>query len=143
MSALADSHSKDDNPAASRIRGLGGDVEIDKAKPGRPIIKVIFQGVDVKDSDLACLDGLKDLQVVVLCGGHISDAGVARLKPMNRLKVLHLGYTDITDAALITVGSLDRLETLMLDGNKITDAGLRHIKVRCQSSKTWFFHERR
>lgn len=52
------------------------------------------------DDDLACLDGLSDVDVLDLSGTLVTDAGLSHLWQLKRLQVLMLDGTQVTDRGL-------------------------------------------
>jgi Leucine Rich repeats (2 copies)/Leucine Rich repeat len=82
----------------------------------------------VNDAGLACLEGLSNLESLMLRGRNdVTDAGVAHLARMTSLKGLYLENSQITDAGLASVSGLTGLETLNLARTQIGDGGLAHL----------------
>lgn len=73
-------------------------------------------------------DSYPHVEYVCLASEEFTDTDVARVEHLPRLKVLLLQGTSVTDAGLRHLRGLTQLESLSLDGAKVTDAGLEHLK---------------
>ena len=119
------------NPAADRVdrevQRLGGRVERDENRPGKPIIGIDLQGRDLEDSGLVIFTGLTELQELNLRGTLITDAGLVHLQGLRSLESLNLSETRITDAGLEQLGTLEKLSELTLENTPISDTGLARL----------------
>src|SRR5262245_15342044 len=79
------------------VEGLGGRVERDNSKPGKPVTAVYMRS-KATNAELKELANFKHLTVLSLqlCA-RITDAGFAELAPLTNLTTLDLGYTKVTD----------------------------------------------
>ncbi len=85
-------------------------------------------GSRLSDVDLACLAGMKELEMLHLWGATgVTDEGLRHLAGLSSLRMLHgLGSTEITDHGLAALASLQRLGSLSISGS-LTDAGLQQL----------------
>src|SRR5947209_5260914 len=90
--------------AIVQIEKLGGKVEIDSKRRGKPVVAV----------------DLKHTQVI--------DASLEHLKGLTTVEKLLLRETTVTDDGMIYIEGLTNLEVLELSRTKVTDKGLRHLK---------------
>ena len=91
------------------------------------VASVDLSSGQLADADLACLEGLPQIQSLYLNGTTVTDAGLPHLEGLSRLQMLNLSGR-ITDAGLEPIGKLGRLQTLCLDGTKVAGTGLKHLK---------------
>ncbi len=87
-----------------------------------------LSGADVTDAGLEHLKGLTQLQRLVLTGTRVSDAGLEHLRRLTQLQLLNLAHTQVTDAGLEHLKGLAQLKELNLSYTHVTDAGLEHLK---------------
>ena len=113
--------------AVAAIEKLGGTVEVDETRPGRPVVGVDLSRSAVTDADLVLLEALPDLEVLDLRLTSIGDAGVARLEGTKALRFLNLFRTRLTDAGLDHLAGNAGLETLLVGGTQVTDEGLARL----------------
>jgi len=111
----------------SAIKKLGGVVEIDEQRPGKPVVKVDLHETKVTDADLEILESLTELRTLDLRLTKITDAGVSRLKGLKELRFVNLFRTQLSDEGLKHLTGNKDLETLLIGGTKITDKGLAHL----------------
>lgn len=116
--------------AIAAIQQLGGKVEVDEKNPDKPAIKVYLHRTRVKDSDLAHLAQLKQLQNLFLGRTQITDAGLVHLRQAIHLKTLSLNATGVTDAGLQHLIELKNLKTLNLQETKVTATGAAKLKAQ-------------
>lgn len=96
--------------------------EPDKTRPYRVTYDTL------RDSDLACLSGLTELEDLSVVGRGLTDAGLAHLAPLTRLKYLHFsGGPQVTDAGLRHLTRMRRLDSLTIDDCRIGAHGLTHL----------------
>lgn len=84
-------------------------------------------GTEAGDREMAYLESLPKLEVVVLRDTHVTDAGLAHLRPLASLSYLDLHGTEITDAGLEAIGQLAALEDLDLSQTAVGDGGMSHL----------------
>jgi len=81
-----------------------------------------------RDSDLACLSALTNLEWLSLAGPGIGDDGVKYLAPLTNLEILEItGSADLTDNALKYLTAMRELRSLYIYDSRITEAGLAHL----------------
>jgi hypothetical protein len=138
--------------ALAAIEKLGGKVEVDTDKPGKPVRLIYLRGERVTDRELTLLSAVPDvrrldlrdakitneglrllgqmpqLKALYLWNTPVTDAGLAHLKGLKRLHLLNLSDTGVTDKGLGHVGRLTSLDMLRLGGTKVTDKGLAELK---------------
>src|SRR5262249_49167118 len=113
--------------AVSKIRQLGGSVEVVRSGSARSINRVNLQNKSIKDADLDCLKSIKDLAILVLAGSSVSDEGFKRLPSLPALEALILTKTNISDKGLSHLKGMPRLNALFLDETTVTDEGLKSV----------------
>jgi hypothetical protein len=92
-------------------------------------VKVVDLDVaKLKDSDLAFMETLHELDTLSLSFTTVGDPGLRHLRDLRSLRQLYLEKTMVTDAGLVHLEGLDCLETLALSGTQVSDAGLVHLK---------------
>ena len=89
--------------------------------------KIEIDDGELRDDDLAELDGLKGLEVLVLRKTDLSDAATKHLAVHEKLTRLLLGKTQFTDAGLSQLAKLTMLRDLNLEACDATDAGLARV----------------
>jgi hypothetical protein len=72
---------------------------------------------NISDAGLENLEGLTQLEVLVMGGPRITDAGLERLRRLTQLRELCLDYTQVTDAGLAHLKGLTHLQFLGLPQN--------------------------
>jgi hypothetical protein len=80
----------DPNRIAAEIQRLGGRVDRDEDRPGKPIVTIDLKGRDLDDSGLAAFSGYTDLRELNLRGTLITDAGLVHLQGLRSLELLDL-----------------------------------------------------
>jgi hypothetical protein len=136
--ALATEARGDEAVALKMIKERGGTYEVDREKPGEPVVSVSLPGRNVTSDDIRQLKALTELRNLSFnactkpwptSSGKLTDEGVKELAAMKNLRSLDLaGHTAITDTGLKELKALENLETLVLmDHAKITDAGLQPL----------------
>ncbi len=115
--------------AVAAIEKLGGTVEVDETRPGKPVVGVDLSRSAVTDADLVLFEGLPDLEVLDLRLTSIGDAGVARLEGTKALRFLNLFRTRLSDAGLDHLAGNAGLETLLVGGTQVTDLGLARLRA--------------
>ena len=84
--------------------------------------------VQLADTDLAQISGLKNLRVLHLEKTPVTDAGLAHLKGLGSLTYLNIYGTAVTDAGLSQLKGLTNLKSLYVFETKVTDAGIAALK---------------
>lgn len=95
-----------------------------------PIVEVDLAFCDVTDSDLACLEKLPDLRVLVLYDNtRITGSGLRHIRGLDEIELLDLGRTGIDDSEVCYILSLNNLRELRLSGTAI---GYRGVSLLSQ-----------
>jgi internalin A len=116
-----------EDKAVAFVEKLGGKVERDDKKAGKPVVGASLIGTKVGDADLTELSGLQHLQTLDLGSTDVADAGLKWLAGLQQLKELYLNITKVSDAGLKELASLKQLEYLRLSDTKIGDSGLKAL----------------
>ena len=74
--------------AAAAIRALGGIMDLDETRSGKPVRRVNLHGTAVTDDDVAKLAVFPELHVLDLRATRVSDRGLAQLAALPRLELL-------------------------------------------------------
>src|SRR4051794_10660117 len=156
VSALLGQGGTDRDRAVAEIRRLGGRVQVDPARPGKPVIEVDLSlgkdapgvagdkqlealrhfpelrrlylgGTRVTGDGLAQLRPLKDLRQLDLRGTSVTGAGLGHLKAAVPLEGLNLFNCPVDDKDLAGLKDFPSLEALDLGGTRVTDAGLTSL----------------
>ena len=81
-----------------------------------------------RDSDIACLSGLTNIEDLSLIGYGIGDDGFKHLVPLTKLKHFQItGGTDLTDEGLKHLANMRRLDSLSIHSSRITSEGLAYL----------------
>ncbi len=104
--------------AVTEITQAGGSVQVDEKAPGKPVVRVDF-------------DGLKRTGFAF---SHLGDDGLARVRPhlesLPRLRYLRItSIARISDAGLRHLEGLTQLETLELYGY-LTESGVERLRKK-------------
>ncbi len=134
LNGVANRGFADDRAAAgaskeiATIEALGGRVQRDESRSGRPVTTIFLAGSEnLKDEDLQLLSAFPRLQTLELSGTAISDSGLKHLARLKSLTYLGLIRTKITDAGLKELVGLQNLEGIRIGNTAITDAGLKDL----------------
>jgi hypothetical protein len=114
--------------ALDTVSQLGGEVEVDRNRPGRPVIKVLLGNTRTTDDDLAALQPLDALEELYLSRTDVTDDGLPHLAGLTNLRILTLASTRVSDRGLVNLEGLKALRWLDLEGALVTDAGLVHLE---------------
>jgi Leucine-rich repeat (LRR) protein len=114
--------------AVSAIKSRGGTVEVDTARPGRPVVGADLHGASLDDRWLAYLEALPELRELDLGGTPVGDNGLEHLRGLTQLESLNLTLTQVGDDGLAHLEGLTQLRELGLGGTRVTDAGLGHLR---------------
>tara|TARA_B100000809_G_scaffold171919_1_gene169235 strand:+ start:394 stop:1014 length:621 start_codon:yes stop_codon:yes gene_type:complete len=102
--------------------------EVRRNERGEVIMLILSRNKKVTDAELVHLEGLINLQSLILWGTQVSDAGLVHLKGLTKLEAISLAETKITDAGLIHLRGLVNLQQLYLDRTQITNAAVAELK---------------
>jgi beta-lactamase regulating signal transducer with metallopeptidase domain len=81
-----------------------------------------------RESDLACLSELTNLEDLSLVGSGIGDAGLEHIASLTSLKYLQiLGGPNLTDDGLKHLAGMRRLDSLFILDSRITGEGFTHL----------------
>jgi hypothetical protein len=119
----------DRDRALAAVERLGGAVEVDETRPGRPVVALDLSRSAVTDADLALVAAFSDLEALDLRLTSVGDDGVAHLAGIRTLRFLNLFRTRVSDASLEYLRASAGLETLLVGGTRVTDAGLAHLSA--------------
>ncbi len=122
--------------AADAIKKAGGTVASEQTWLGKVLRDDSLVNVTVvdlsneaaADAGLVHLQGLSQLQWLLLGNSKVTDAGLVHLQGLSQLLILDLAWTKVTDAGLVNLQGLRQLEFLELAGTKLTDAGLANLQ---------------
>lgn len=143
----------DEIEAMLKKRGIEYDIQIDNAKPDKPVRqfqleesalgakpilqfvhampKLEFLSVQHSLAGDALLEGLskcENLTLLVIRGGRLSDAGLAYLKDIPKLQEIEFHEQTFTDASIEHLGQLQQLRSLYMEESKLTDEGRQALK---------------
>lgn len=107
-----------------------GDLKLTELAPmALNVYRLDLSGTKVKDTDLAALNGMKNLQTLVLSKTEISDAGIANLKNNTALESINLYKTNVTDTGLGMLADLKALKKVYVWNSKATEAGVKQLEA--------------
>lgn len=117
--------------AVEAIVRLGGTVERDPARPGRPVVKVSLWTTRCTDADLVHLLAFPELRVLAChgsCKEHdknkITDAGLKHVGRLAKLEEIDLSWQPgVTDAGLAELKRLPNLRKFDLSQTAVTATG--------------------
>ena len=115
--------------AIAVITRLGGRVDVDETKAGKPVVRVSLEGTAATDADLRWLGVLGQLRELDLSGTAITDDGLVYLKRLTQLRTLICFETKITGAGLVQLYGLTNLQTLLLSDTRITDEAVQKLQT--------------
>ena len=128
-SAWAQGDNAEQERAIAKVEKLGGKVELDEQRPGKPVIKVDLRRTKATDADLEILKAFTQVRGLNLGSSlGVTDAGMKHLKGLTALEHLDLQHTTVGDAGLEHLKGLIKLKKLILAGTPVTDAGLKYLK---------------
>jgi len=108
----------------AKIEELGGHVEIDKSRPGQPIISLRLFDSSISDKSLfRLLAEMPELEQLNLRRVLVGDRLAKELPRLSKLWELSLEDSRITDDGLASIGRMKTLEILVLSNTKTSDAG--------------------
>ncbi len=112
------------------VHGLvedGATLKIDRLPRLEYLSLYCAKGFSLRDDDLACLAGLKQLKWVQLGTKTLTDAGMVHLAGLTELDRLSIGGSGVTDRGLAVLAGMKKLNFVNITGN-FTDAGLRRLE---------------
>ena len=118
----------DDAVVALRVLAMGGIVERDDKRPGRPVVAVEL-GPAIADGNLSFLHKARQLRRLKLHSAKITDASAAELARFIEITELDLRSPNITGTTIAQLGRLTSLQTLTLGLPKLKDKDLRIVEV--------------
>jgi len=122
-------HRKDTGIAVLKDLGEVGEITIGLGVTDQNGLNLAPNPSLVTDSQLASLEGLKALRVLIAIESDVSDQGLAHLSGLVALKELWLDFNPkVTDAGLAHLHALQNLRVLRFHRSPITDAGIVGIK---------------
>ncbi|MBI83194.1 MAG: hypothetical protein CMJ81_08365 [Planctomycetaceae bacterium] len=95
---------------------------------GEVVMLILSRNKKVTDADLVHLEGLINLQSLILWGTQVSDAGLIHLEGLTKLEALSLAETKISDAGLMHLRGLAKLQQLYLDRTPVTNEAVAELK---------------
>jgi hypothetical protein len=94
--SVAQEKTGEQDRAVAEIKKLGGKVEIDAKKPGKPVVTVMLANrEDITDETLVFLKSLTQLTHLWLASTSVTDEGLTHLKGLKKLQYLYLGGTKV------------------------------------------------
>lgn len=85
-------------------------------------------GSEMTDAAMVHLDGLTQMQRLLLTNCKITGDGLQHLSRLLQLDYVSLSHTHVGDAGLHHLSSLTQLKWLWLHNTQVTDAGLVHLE---------------
>ncbi len=111
------------------IKELGGEVTVDKSRPGEPITRLMLFDSPISDVCLARIVAeMPEVQQLNLRNLLVGDEFLRRLPALPKLSFLHLLGSRITDAGVEHLGRFPALRTLEIDETRISDQALPALK---------------
>lgn len=89
---------------AAALRKVGGRVERDDHRPGRPVVAVTLRGDEVTDLSLSYLAALPNLEQLTIAGSYTTDTLLAHVRPLSSLRELKLEGSSTTEAGRAALG---------------------------------------
>src|SRR6058998_2388666 len=83
--------------AVAEIHKVGGRLEVDQNRSGKPVVAVNLRCTQITDIGLAHMHALTELEALNLGGTKVTDLGLAHLKPLTHLQELALSRTKVAD----------------------------------------------
>src|SRR5262245_2311417 len=90
----------DRQQAIEAILRFGGDIGVDKEKPGQPVVAIDYSNKPVGDEALVPVAKVTELYGLTLDNTRITDDGLANVKNLTGLAALDLRGVKITDKGL-------------------------------------------
>ncbi len=108
-----------------KLKSLRIDMRHETSRTGNQFVTIYDA---FRQSDLACLSGLTNLESLSIWGAGIGDAGLEHLASLTNLKYLYiLGGPNLTDDGLKHLAGMHRLDTLTIGDSRITGEGFAHL----------------
>ena len=119
----------DSAQSIAAIKSLGGKMQVDENRPGKPVIGVDFGwNKDVSGRDLVYLKGLPEVRSLTLEATHIGEDGLMHLQELTALTSLNVAATGATDAFMKVVARMKELRSLNISQTQVTDKGLVQLR---------------
>jgi hypothetical protein len=147
ISGCSERRSPEEAMAIAEIKKIGGIIEVDASRPGRPVIEVMYlvgsgpkSGAEpggFTDAEMKCLRWFPELCSLEIHESAVSDAGFEHLGGLRNLQFLTvtrtnhylpLTRTNVSDAGLAHLRGLTNLRWLVLSGANVSDEGLKHLQ---------------
>src|SRR5438128_328904 len=128
LQVLAMTGQADEAAVVKAIEKVGGFVDKDAKRPGKPVVGVYFSGPKITDAGRKQRQDLESLEELYRVDTNVTEAGLKELKELRNLQMLYLSNTNVADAGLKDLQGLKSLQMLALDNTKVTDAGLKNLK---------------
>jgi len=114
----------------AKIQELDGntDVEVDKTRPGQPIVSFrLFDSTISDESLIRLLAEMPELEQLNLQRILVGDCLAQELPRLSKLWFLRLDDSRITDDGMTYIGQMTSLKVLSISNTKISDAGFIHL----------------
>jgi hypothetical protein len=119
------------------IRRLGGKIQIDPTRSGKPVIEIDLSNTKVTDDDLALLKQFQLVRRIDLSGTKIRGGGLIHFRDLKHLSYLDLHQSKIDKNGLKNLRNLTGLESLGLSFTSVTDADL--VNLTSLTKLKWLF----
>src|SRR5215469_3597712 len=114
--------------AIADVKRHGGDVKVDSAAEGKPVVSADLHRLRDAGAVLVSLGPLTKVRVLNLYDTGFTDADLERLRGLAELDTLNLSATQVTDAGLPLLQGLPRLRVLRLNHTAVSDAGVQALR---------------
>src|SRR5205085_3213788 len=105
--------------AAAAVKGGGGDVRVDTAAEGKPVVSADLHRLRDANAVLVSLGPLTKVRALNLYDTGFTDADLERLRGLPELETLNLSATQVTDAGLPLLQGLPKLRVLRLNNTAV------------------------
>jgi Leucine-rich repeat (LRR) protein len=114
--------------AIAAVKSRGGDVKVDTAGEGKPVVSADLHRMRDAGAVLVSLGPLTKARALNLYDTGFTDADLERLRGLPELETLNLSATQVTDAGLPLLQGLPKLRVLRLNNTAVSDAGLQALR---------------
>ncbi len=114
--------------AIAAVKSRGGDVKVDTAAEGKPVVSADLHRLRDAPGVLVSLGPLTKVRALNLYDTGFTDADLERLRGLPELDTLNLSATQVTDAGLPLLQGLPKLRVLRLNNTAVSDAGLQALR---------------
>lgn len=98
------------------LKKVGGKIERDETRPGRPVVAVTLKGNEITDLSMSYLKAFPELERLTLQGTYLTDSLLEHIRPISSLKELSISGGSITDAGVDGLkAALPRLKMRLTD----------------------------